>query len=203
MPDTGASQSIVSAVTARDANLTILPTVTELRNTSGCVMRLLGEAKVVLCNDRHSTQTTVLVAADLNHAALIGWQDLQKLHVIPASFPAVAAVAQCYKNLKTKTLEAFPSVFSDTLHNRPMCAQNMQIHMKNNSIPYRVSAPRPIPLRFQEPANAEIAKDIASGIIVPCDDPTDWCSLAFFVPKGDGKRVRLVTDYTKLNRFVV
>ena len=56
-------------------------------------MNLLGEAKVVLCNDKHSAQTTVLVAADLNHAALIGWQDLQRLHVIPASFPAVAAVA--------------------------------------------------------------------------------------------------------------
>ena len=35
------------------------------------------------------------------------------------------------------------------------------------------------------------------------DSPTEWCSPAFFVPKGDGKRVRLVTDYTKLNKFVV
>ena len=201
MPDAGASQSSVSAVTARDANLKILLTVTELRNASGCVMRHLGEAQVVLCNDRLSTQTTVLVAADLNHAALIGWQDLQKLHVIPASFPAVAAVAQCYQNLKTKTLEAFPSVFSYTLDSRPMCAQSM--HMKENSISYRVSAPRPIPLCFQEQANAEIAKYIASGIIISCDDPTDWCSPAFFVPKGDGKRVCLVTDYTKLNHFVV
>ena len=65
-------------------------------------------------------------------------------------------------------------------------------------MPYRVSAPR-----FQEPANAEISKYIASCIIVPCDKPTEWCSPAFFAPKGDGKRVRLVTDYTKLNRFVV
>ena len=95
MPDTGASQSIVSAVTARDANLQILPTFTEL--ASGGVMRLLGEAQVILCNDKHFTRSTVLVADDLNHAALIGWQDLQKLRVIPASFPAVAAVAQCYK----------------------------------------------------------------------------------------------------------
>ena len=30
----------------------------------------------------------------------------------------------------------------------------------------------------------------------------EWCSPAFFVPKPDGKRVRLVTDYTKLNRYV-
>ena len=79
----------------------------------------------------------------------------------------------------------------------------MKIYLKDNYVPYRVSAPRPIPLRFQEPANAEIAKYIASGIITPCDAPTEWCSPAFFVPKGDGNRVRLVTDYTKLNRFVV
>ena len=111
MPDTGASQSIVSAVTARDANLVIVPNVTELRNASGDLMRLLGEANVVMCNDKHSAQSTVLVTADLNHAALIGWQDLQKLRVIPASFPAVAAVAQCFQDIKTKTLASFPLVF--------------------------------------------------------------------------------------------
>ena len=39
------------------------------------------------------------------------------------------------------------------------------------------------PLRFQEPANAEIAKYIASGIIVPCEEPTEWCFPAFLCPK--------------------
>ena len=79
----------------------------------------------------------------------------------------------------------------------------MKIYLKQNADPYRVSAPRLIPLRFQEPANSQIARYVKSGIIIPCDDPTDWCSPAFFVPKGDGKHVRLVTDYTRLNKFVV
>ena len=184
MPDTGASQSIVSAAIARDANLCVKPTLTELRNASNGVMTLLGEAETVQCNDRHSVRTVVLVASDLNHSALIGWQDLQKLRVIPASFPAVAAVARCYSELKTKTLAAFPDVFSDTLDSRPMCAQKMKIYFKDNCVPYRVSAPRPIPLRFQEPANAEIAKYIASGIIAPCDAPKEWCSPAFLSPRG-------------------
>ena len=43
MPDTGASQSIVSAAIARDANLCVKPTLTELRNASNGVMTLLGE----------------------------------------------------------------------------------------------------------------------------------------------------------------
>ena len=67
MPDTGASQSIVSAAIARDANLIIRPTFTELRNASNRVMNLLGEADTVLCNDRHSARTVVLVASDNNN----------------------------------------------------------------------------------------------------------------------------------------
>ena len=84
-----------------------------------------------------------------------------------------------------------------------MCAQQIKLYLKDNAAPYRVSAPRPIPLRFQEAAASEIAKHIASGIIVQCDEATDWCSPAFFVPTGDGKRVRLVTDYSRLNQYVV
>ena len=84
-----------------------------------------------------------------------------------------------------------------------MCANDMKNFLKPNSHPYCVLSPRPIPLRFQEAANSEIAKHIASGVITPCSKPTDWCSPAFFVPKGDGKRMHLVTDYTKLNKFVV
>ena len=67
MPDTGASQSLVTADTARAANLCFRPTITELRNANNGVMTLLGEADVVMCNDRHSTHSTVLVASDLNH----------------------------------------------------------------------------------------------------------------------------------------
>ena len=129
LPDTGVSQSIVSAAIARGTNLSVKPTLTELRNASNGVMTLLGEADVVLCNDKHSVRTTVLVASELNHTALIGWQDLQKLRIIPASFPAIAAVARCYNELKTKTLSAFPDVFSDTLDSRPMCAQLMKIYL--------------------------------------------------------------------------
>ena len=32
--------------------------------------------------------------------------------------------------------------------------------------------------------------------------PTEWCSPAFFVVKPDGKSVRMVTDFTRLNSFV-
>ena len=136
---------MVSADVARDANLSIWPTNTELRNASNTIMTLVGEADIVMCNDKHSTQSVVLVSADLGHSALISWQDLQSLHVIPVSFRAVAAIAQCFQDLKTKTLSAFSSVDS-----KPMCAQRMKIYLKDNATLYRVSAPRPIPCVFRK-----------------------------------------------------
>ena len=86
MLDTGASQAIVSADVARDARLVLRLTLTELRNASNSVMILLGEADATLCKDKHSVNSTVLVAAHINHAALVSWQDLQKLQVIPNLF---------------------------------------------------------------------------------------------------------------------
>ena len=151
MPDTGASQTIVSAAVARDAKLLICPIRTELRNASGTVMDLMGEADAVLCNEKHPASSTVLVARDINHSALISWMDLQKLCVIPKSFPAVATAVGVYNERITKTIAAYPQVFS-TLDNKPMCADRMKIYLKENAMPFRVSAPRPIPLRFQEPA---------------------------------------------------
>ena len=73
MPDTGASQTIVSADIARDARLLVRPTQTDLRNASGSIMSLLGKADAVLCNEKHSTTSTVLVAKHINHSALIYW----------------------------------------------------------------------------------------------------------------------------------
>ena len=43
---------------------------------------------------------------------------------------------------------------------------------------------------------------INARVILPVSEQTEWFAPAFFVPKADGKKVRLVTDYTKLNRYV-
>ena len=43
---------------------------------------------------------------------------------------------------------------------------------------------------------------IDKNVITKVDKPTKWVSPKFFVPKPDGVRMRLVTDYMKLNKFV-
>ena len=83
-----------------------------------------------------------------------------------------------------------------------MVGDPVHIHLKENTVPFRISVARQIPLRFQEPAEKSIRQLLDAKIITRCDTRTEWCSPGFFVLKGDGKSVRLVTDYTKLNSFV-
>ena len=37
-------------------------------------------------------------------------------------------------------------------------------------------------------------------VIILCHEPTEWCSPTFFVVKPDGKNVRMVTDFTFVER---
>ena len=46
-----------------------------------------------------------------------------------------------------------------------------------------------------------VADLVKAKVSEPEFDPTE-CKTAFFVPKGDGLRVQLVTDYAELNRYV-
>ena len=40
-------------------------------------------------------------------------------------------------------------------------------------------------------------------MIIRVDGPEPWCAPAFFVPKGDGVSVSMVTKFTHINRFVI
>ena len=62
--------------------------MTKLRNTSNGVMTLLGEADVVLCNDKDSASTVVIVASDLIGYRLAGLTEA----------PCYPCILPCYGN---------------------------------------------------------------------------------------------------------
>ena len=59
-----------------------------------------------------------------------------------------------------------------------------------------------VPKHYEPESKKRIDELLERQVIAPVKEPTTWCSLAFFVPKADGKRVHLVTDFTALNKFV-
>ena len=136
---------------------------------------------------------------------LISCDDLRKLRVIPADFPnGVLSVGQSNKlsHLKAKLLQRFDSTLSDDLNPEPMKCPPMSIALQENATPTCVTTARRVPKHYEPESKRTVAELIDRGIITPVHEATTWCSPAFFVPKADGKRVRLVTDFTALNKFV-
>ena len=94
-------------------------------------------------------------------------------------------------------------MISDELNPIPMqTGKNMHTSLIDNCKTFKITTSRRVLLPFEKEANKVVQDLIAKQVIVPVKDTTEWCSPAFFIPKADGIKVRLVTDFTQLNKFV-
>ena len=164
-------------------------------------MDIIGEAEIVFKYDGLVHRTFTLVARGMEFTCLIAWHDLQPLQVISNSFPSGISAATSHDFTSTVVAD-FPSVFKHELGEAPMSVPKMSIHLTENYVPYRISTARQVPLRFKNPAKKVVSDLINARVIMPVSEPTEWCPSAFFVHKADGKKVCLVTDYTKLSKYV-
>ena len=96
----------------------------------------------------------------------------------------------------------FDEILRDELNALPMKGDPMRISLKPNAISKKVTGVRRVPLHYEEGADSVVQDLMIKKVIVPVNITTDWCIPAFFVPKTDMIRVRLVTDYTHLNKYV-
>ena len=76
----------------------------------------------------------------------------------------------------------------------------MHITLLPGATPKKVLSARRVPLRYKKEATKTIKELINRGVITPVKETSDWCSPAFFIPKGDNIRMRLITNYTELNK---
>ena len=182
-----------------------------LQAANKTMMSVVGtvEVKVTTRHEPTSAICYCLVSEDLVDDMLVSRSDLVSLKRLHDGFPntKVAGTQEVVaraveRDIAQELLQEFTDVFSDELDPTPMqTGKPMHISLINTSEkPFKTLAARRVPLRFEEEANKTIADLIQKGVIVPVTDTTDWCSPAFFVAKADGIRVRLVTDYTRLNR---
>ena len=103
--------------------------------------------------------------------------------------------SQRSESVKDQIVDEFPEVFRDTLTEEPMRVPEMPIELRDNVVPYCITTPRQVPLWYQD----SVLDDLVASKETR---PAEWCLPAFFVPKPDGVKVRLVTNYPKLNKYV-
>ena len=178
VPDTGSTQTVISSRVAQRASLQVFNDGTVLRNASGKPMAVAGSARIAMWNHKYAVDSVAIVCNDVAFDALVSWHDLQKLGVISQDFP------ECFsthlQNIKDMLFTEYPNVYLTALPVEPMDIKKIRVYLVDGAVPYRVSTPRPIPLRYQEEAGKSVESLLKSEIITPAIGPTDWCSPAFF-----------------------
>jgi hypothetical protein len=163
----------------------------------------------ITCNGITAIVPT-LISSDLRNDIYIGWQDLMTLRIINPEFPTKVCAATTKKGssaTKATTIEGLFKEFNEVFHEgevlRTMKGPPMRIHLREDIpiIPKRVLTARKPPLHFQTQAEAEVTKLVKAGVLEKVTEPTAWISPSMFVPKENGG-VRLVTDFTGLNKYV-
>ena len=209
-PDTGASRSVVSENLLRKHGIRFRRKPIRLLAADNRPIPCSGVVTLGILPSTSSTEPVpinAIVTDALHDEILLSWHDLQRMHIIPQHFPATLKAATYtvpeLSEFSADFAKDYPDVLVDKITDTPMAGEPMKIFLDGDVIPHRTLTARQIPLHFKKEAEAVISDLIENGIITRVEKPTKWISPAHFVPKEGGKGgVRLVTDFTKLNKFV-
>ena len=217
VPDTGTGRTLIAQNVAEANRMKLHSTTTKLRAANNTHMPCAGKCNVYIKYQDNVVKTKALVTDGLRNEILIGRPDLKELGVISKCFPeAVRVRALTITDLCDEIKVDFNDVFTDTLKKDPMSGPPMHIYLHDNPQPSRTLVARQYPIHVNKAAK-EAVKELRKTILEEVHEPTDWISPGFFVLKGDPieknakkegvvivtvKDLRLVVDYTKLNKFV-
>jgi hypothetical protein len=190
LPDTGATRTVIASDVARAHGLRpVSDNKVKIRAANGNNMACEGTVSITIAYKSFSTRTTALVSSCLSDEILIGWQDLVGLAIIHEGFPAQIKVVDA-ASIQPVDLADLVGRYSDVFQDgeiKPMKGKPMKIHLEGEVKPTRVLTARQIPVHLRESAADIIKITLDSGVIVPVNEPTEWISPAFFVPKPKGE----------------
>ena len=102
-------------------------------------------------------------------------------------------------------LREFDDVFSeDSMPRKSMIGPPLHININYDQpvVPIAERHVRQVPINLKREAEIMIKDMLEAGIIRRVHEPTAWISPAMIIPKPNGAGVRLVVDYTNLNKAV-
>ena len=131
------------------------------------------------------TTQDVYVVKNL-HEPMLGRPTIEALHLIQR----VESVQSTSINYR----EVYPKLYSGLGRMK----ESYKIRLRENAIPYAVSAPRRVPLPLQTKVKMELERLQDLDVIRPVTTPTDWCAPIVVVPNEKKDAIRLCVDLTKL-----
>ena len=82
-------------------------------------------------------------------------------------------------------------------------AREYSITMKDDSKPFAINVPCSVPFPLRDKAKLAIEDMVQQGVITAVEESTPWVAPMVVVPKPGQDKVRICTDYTELNKFVM
>ncbi len=220
-PDTGATRTLIAYDLVKEHKLKVQSNHDgSLYAANGERMQCEGTCKFYAeTDDGWCVRVDALVSSSLEDEILLSWHDLQALGVLPKHFPAVSdtfrAVSEKMDFSKVNinddeqlvaALKAeYPDVLREDLEEgKFMTGPPMRIHLREDVpvVPTRITTAPQIVKAYQAEGEKVLKELLESGVVRRVEGPTKWCARAKFVPKPGGKGLRLVADYTGLNKFV-
>ena len=215
-PDSGTGPSLIPPAMAKQLGLDKLEQGNrQLTAANKSPIGYRGDARLKL-NYNGKVIFSNFAVADVT-CVLVGRRDLWRLGLIhdtpkEPKRNQVCSIADKQKQPKrmetiTEELkEEYKDVIKDKLPTEPMAGGNVKIILKENKkiVPEKISVPRRTPLHWQKMAKKLIQDLLEAGVIVEVTEVTEWINPAFFVDKPGTipQKIRLVTDYKKLNEVV-
>ena len=222
-PDSGAWQSLISEDLAKTYGMEIdRRTKKKISAVNETNCECIGSTDFQVEFQGQRTYVRALVTSAFTEELLLDHQTLQKLNVLPKTFPNRINVKcstttlhededgkflRSLKNLPPankveKAIEKYETVFKTDGPLKTMKGGPMKIHLRKENVkPTHIYNPRKTPYAFQGAAKKKLDEDEALGVIEKVEDVSTWCSAMSFVPKPNGK-IRSVIDLTGLNQYV-
>lgn len=225
LPDTGATETIVSLDLVTKFGIFVDPLrKRKIIAANKMLMKCVGAVDLEIRHlNKYKAMVTAFVTPDMEDQLLLAWHNMILLGMLPETFPllpedvhvratdsSLPAVEtsrpKCYMNSLDQInalIDLYPEVFNTTNGLRPMKGKPMKIQLLSNVeiTPVFTTTVRNVAYSLQDKYKEELDFMLKSDVIEPADEPSDWVSPAIGVVKPDGS-VRLVVDYSALNRYV-
>ncbi|KAK7114087.1 hypothetical protein V1264_000209 [Littorina saxatilis] len=186
--DTGADVSVVPERYFRKDSTAVSKTSKKLFGPGQTKINVVGQFTATLSTKKTNTVQDMYVIENLKEP-LLGRPAIEALQLLER--------INTVETPKTSIKDDFPKLFEGL----GKLGHTYKIAMKENAIPYAVSAPRRIPLPMQQKVKNKLKRLEELDVIRPVTTPTEWCAPIVVVPKANDK-VRVCVDLTKLNESV-
>eukprot|EP00094_Tigriopus_californicus_P014437 TCALIF_14016-PA protein Name:"Protein of unknown function" AED:0.02 eAED:0.03 QI:0/0/0/1/0/0/3/0/264 len=150
------------------------------QTANGQDLRPVGSVQVSILYQGILSNETFYICEDTLGELLLSWMCLDALEILPANFSN-----RCPRTNKDL---------------RKMVGNPMIIQLRDGAIPFRLGAPRKMPLMAREAILEELIRMQNIGVIKKVTHPADWVHPMVPIPKGDSQW-RIGTDLTKLNKY--